>query len=472
MAGHELVAGIDSSTQSTKVLLMRTSDGSVVAQASAPHRDGTEIDPAQWWDALQQAGSGLLDRAAAIAVAGQQHGMVALDGAGEPVRPALLWNDLRSAPQAAEVVAHFGGAAACAAAIGTVPTAAITVTKLRWLAQHEPETATRVDAVLLPHDYLTWRLGDRRQMTTDHGDASGTGYYSPARRSWLPEVAAWALGRTEPPALPALAAPGDVVGRTRGGALLAAGTGDNMAAALGLGIEGGDVVVSIGTSGTAFTVARHASADPLGYVCGFANASGGYLPLVCTINAARMMTTTAALLGVELTEFSDLALAAEPGAGGVTFLPYLDGERTPNRPDASGVLHGITSRTTRAEVARAAVEGLLCSLADAVDALGTADAADAAGTPGTRPQRILLIGGGARSEAVCRIAPSIFGMPIEVPEPGEYVARGAARQAAWALSGAEDPPDWPAPPCAEFDGPSAPHIRQRYGALRDRTEGW
>lgn len=460
MTSETLVAGIDSSTQSTKVLLVRADDGTVVDQASAPHPPGTEVDPAAWWDALQQAGSHLLERAAAVAVAGQQHGMVALDAAGAVVRPALLWNDLRSAAEASEVIEHLGGVQDCAEAIGSVPTASITVTKLRWMSRHEPDNAARTAGVLLPHDYLTWLLGSRQEMTTDHGDASGTGYYSPAKRAWLPEVAAWALGREQPPALPRLAGPAEGVGRTPTGALLAAGTGDNMAAALGLGIAGGDVVVSIGTSGTAFATCAEPSADPTGQVCGFADATGAYLPLVCTINAARILGSVADLLGVDHDEFAALALSAPPGAGGLTLLPYLDGERTPNRPNATGVLRGLTSATSRADLARAAVEALLCSLADAVDAL-----------PIT-PERILLIGGGARNRAVQELAPQVWGTPVAVPQPAEYVALGAARQAAWALAGTPSPPAWPAAATERLTGESVPQVRERYGALRNETADW
>src|ERR1700712_1103327 len=275
-----LVAGIDSSTQSTKVLLVRASDGKVVDQGSAPHPGGTEVHPDAWWDALLQAGSGLLSRASAIGVGGQQHGMVALDADGELVREALLWNDLRSAPQIETVVGPLGGPQACADEIGSVPPASFTITKLRWMAEHEPANAARTKAVLLPHDWLTWQLGGRREMTTDHGDASGTGYYSPATRAWRPDIAAWALGRSQAPRLPRLAGPAEIVGRTAAGAVISAGTGDNMAAAFGLGIGPGDVVVSIGPSGTAFCIADAPTAEPTGSVSGFADASGHYLPLV------------------------------------------------------------------------------------------------------------------------------------------------------------------------------------------------
>ncbi|SDO76140.1 xylulokinase [Nakamurella panacisegetis] len=455
-----LVAGIDSSTQSTKILLVRASDGVVVDQASAPHPNGTSVNPDAWWDALQQAGSGLLERASAIGVGGQQHGMVALDATGAVVRDALLWNDLRSAPQADSVVEHLGGPQACADEIGSVPTASFTVTKLRWMAEHEPENAARTAAVLLPHDWLTWKLSGETEMTTDHGDASGTGYYSPMRRAWIPEIAAWALGRTAAPVLPRLVAPGAVASRTPDGTILSAGTGDNMAAALGLAIGPGDVVVSIGTSGTAFCVASQACADPTGSVSGFADATGQYLPLVCTINASRILSVVGGLLGVDHAEFARLALAGDVGAGGLTLLPYLDGERTPNRPSASGVFSGLTSGATRENFARAAVEALLCSLADAVDALGV------------KPTRVLMIGGGAKNPAVQQLAPGVFGQAVRVLEAGEYVALGAARQAAWALSGGQALPEWAPAPYQEFTGEPTPQVRVAYDALRDATVGW
>ena len=453
-----LVAGIDSSTQSTKVLLVRAEDGVVVDQASAPHPGGTEVDPQAWWEALQQAGSGLLERAAAIGVGGQQHGMVALDAAGEVIRPALLWNDLRSVKQAAEVVEHLGGPQATADTIGYLPSASVTVTKLRWLSENEPDNAARVESVLLPHDWLNWRLAGGGEPATDHGDASGTGYYSPRDRAWLPDLAEWAVGR--PVSLPRVAAPSEFVGQTADGIPLSAGTGDNMAAAFGLDLQPGDVVVSIGTSGTAFKVTDEPAADPTGGVSGFCDASGRYLPLACTVNASRVLSLVGELLGVDHDEFARLALSARPGAGGLVMLPYLDGERTPNRPDATGAFRGLTSGATRADLARAAVEGLLCSLADAMDALG--------GTP----KRVLLIGGASRNPAVQQLAPTLLGVPVDMPEPGEYVAIGAARQAAWALSGAAQPPTWTAVPSQRFEGEPDTEVRAQYAAFRDETAGW
>jgi xylulokinase len=456
-----LVAGVDSSTQSTKILLCRAEDGAVVARASAPHPGGTECDPAAWWSALQQADDGLLSRAAAVAVAGQQHGMVVVDQAGDVIRPALLWNDLRSAAAAEALIAERGGPAWWAENTGSVPNASFTVTKLRWLAEHEPGNAARVTRVMLPHDWVTWRLGGTEPVT-DRGDASGTGYYSPAAERWRPELAAAALGHE--PGLPRVAKPAEAVGETATGAVLAPGTGDNMGAALGLGLEPGELVISIGTSGTAYAVTMVPAADASGAVAGFADATGRFLPLVATVNAGLVLAATASLIGTDLAGLDARALAAAPGAGGITLLPYLDGERTPNRPAATGVLRGLTTQNaTSQNLARAAVEAVLASLAEAADLLAA---------QGVQRHRVLLIGGGARSPAVRAIAPGIFGVPVAVPEPEEYVALGAARQAAWVLAGTPAPPDWPRRGVIECTGPPQPAIRDNLAALREATATW
>ncbi|MFI9508273.1 xylulokinase [Nocardia sp. NPDC052566] len=453
------VAGVDSSTQSCKIVVCDAENGAVLAQRQAPHPDGTEVDPEAWWAALCSAGDGLLDRVDAIAVAGQQHGLVALDDGGRPVRDALLWNDTRSAFAATQLVGELGGPQAWATAVGSVPLAAFTVAKLRWLADNEPEAADRTRRVVLPHDYLTWRLRGQAsaEPTTDRGDASGTGYWSPATGDYREDLLALAFrGRT--PALPRVAGPAEVVGHTASGALIAAGTGDNAGAALGLGIGDGDVVVSLGTSGTVYARTATPSADPTAAVAGFADATGAYLPLVCTLNAARVLNSAADLLGVDLTRLETLARQSVPGAGGVVLLPYLTGERTPNLPHATGSLHGLRPETMRpSTIARAAYEGMLCNMADALDHL----------QPTAAPiGRILLIGGAARSPLVAEIAAQIFGTTITVPTPNEYVALGAARQAAWALSGKPEPPPWPARTTAEIPAPTDPgpghHIRVQY----------
>jgi xylulokinase len=302
-------------------------------------------------------------------------------------------------------------------------------------------------------------------LVTDRGDASGTGYFSPASGEWLPDLVKAAIGHQL--LLPRVARPAEVTGETSWGAVVSAGTGDNMGAALGLGLGPDDVAVSIGTSGTAFAVSEVPAADPSGAVAGFADATGRFLPLVCTINAGLVLSAVAALLGTDLAGFDAMALAAQPGAGGVTLLPYLDGERTPDRPGSTGVLRGLTTHNaTRENLARATVEAVLASLADAADLLA------AHGAPGAASRRVLLIGGGARSPAVRQIAPGIFGCQVSVPEPEEYVALGAARQAAWALAGTPEPPPWPARPATIHDGAPQPQIRERHAALRDDTATW
>jgi xylulokinase len=401
-------------------------------------------------------------------VGGQQHGMVTLDDAGEVVRPALLWNDTRSAAAARDLVDELGGPAAWAQAVGSVPVASFTVTKLRWLAQHEPQLADRVHEVLLPHDWLTARiLGDGAirpgTAVTDRGDASGTGYWSPGTNRYRPDLLELAFGRQV--AVPPVLGPSVAAGETSGGMLVAVGTGDNMGAALGLGLEPGDVVVSLGTSGTVFGVHTAPTTDPTGTVAGFADATGLFLPLVCTLNAARVLTAAAAMLGTDLAGLDRLAMSAEPGAGGLALLPYLDGERTPDLPDATGTLGGLTrANATAQNLARAAVEGMLCGLADGMDALGA---------QGLQARRVLLIGGAARSSSVQEVAPSIFGAPVTVPAHLEYVAIGAARQAAWALQsrdGKADLPQWaPTTSSARSSGDAAAgeRVRSAYRELRE-----
>ena len=413
---------------------------------------------------------------AAMAVGAQQHGMVCLDETGEVVRPALLWNDTRSAAAADELVAELGpgeaGRRAWAEAVGTVPVAAFTVTKLRWLAENEPDSARRVAAVCLPHDWLTWRLAGcgpaaRKQagrealerLVTDRGDASGTGYWSPATGAYRHDLFERGLGHGA--LLPRVLGPSEKAGATPAGTLLGPGTGDNAAAALGLGAGPGDVVVSIGTSGTVFAVAERPTADPRGFVAGFADATGRFLPLVCTLNAARVLDAACSLLGVDHAELSRLALQAPAGCDGLVLVPYLEGERTPNRPDSTGAIHGLRLATARpGHLARAAVEGMLCLLADGLDALLG---------QGVEISRVVLIGGGSRSEAVRRIAPAVFGRPVVAAAEGEYVADGAARQAAWVLAGSEAPPVWVAERNIDLEADPTPWVRERYGEVRDLT---
>jgi xylulokinase len=472
-----LVAGVDSSTQTCKVVIRDADSGALVRSGRASHAAGTEVDPERWWDALQiaVADAGGLADVAALSVGGQQHGMVALDADGAVVRDALLWNDTRSAAAARDLVRELGdgdpdaGAAAWAQAIGSVPVASFTVTKLRWLRDAEPLNAARVAAVALPHDWLTWRLAGHgpgsgaaglAALTTDRSDASGTGYWSPVGDGYRADLLELALGHGA--VVPRVVAAGARAGITPDGQVLGAGAGDNAAAALGLGMVEGDVAVSIGTSGVVSAVSATPTADTSGLVTGFADATGAFLPLACTLNASRVLDAAARILGVDHAGLSALALAAPPGAGGLVFVPYLEGERTPNKPEATGALHGLQlANTTPAHVARAAVEGMLCALADGLDALRT---------QGVPVHRLFLIGGGAQSEAVRRIAPAVLGLDVVVPPPGEYVADGAARQAAWALAGSVRPRAWASSSDVEtYSAASTPGVREQYAAVRELT---
>jgi xylulokinase len=462
-----LVAGVDSSTQSCKVVVRDLATGETVREGRATHPSGTEVDPEGWWVALQSAiavAGGLAD-VAAIAIAGQQHGMVVLDERGEVIRPALLWNDTRSARAASDLIDEFG-ASTMARRTGSVPVASFTATKLRWLRDAEPDNAARVAAVALPHDWLTWRLRGfgpanprLHELTTDRSDASGTSYWNPDTGEYDQELLVAALGHTV--VLPRVLGPTESAGVVAGtSVVVAAGTGDNAGAALGLGASSGDVVISIGTSGTVFAVTETAVQDESGTVAGFADATGRFLPLVATLNAARILDVMADLLGVDHSELGELAAEAQPGSGGIVLQPYFEGERTPNLPDATATVFGMTlSNTTRANLARASIEGMLCGLADGLDAVTAL---------GVGASRILLIGGAALNPAVQRVATEVFALPVVVPLPGEYVAAGAARQAAWALTGVL--PEWSTLIAAEFEPRYVAAIRQQYGAHRATSD--
>ncbi|MFD8271224.1 xylulokinase [Streptomyces flaveolus] len=428
-----LVVGVDTSTQSTKALVVDAATGRVVASGQAPHTvssgAGRESDPRQWWDALRTALDQCGDaarEAAAVSIGGQQHGLVTLDAAGDPVRPALLWNDVRSAPQARRLIEELGGAKAWAERTGSVPSASFTVTKWAWLAENEPEAVRAVKAVRLPHDYLTERLTG--EGTTDRGDASGTGWWASGTETYDEET----LARVglDPALLPRMVRPGEVAGTVRDshdlpfskGTLVAGGTGDNAAAALGLGVRPGVPVMSLGTSGTVYAVSQRRPADPTGTVAGFADARGDWLPLACTLNCTLAVDRVAALLGLDRE-------AVEPGTD-VTLLPYLDGERTPNLPHSSGLLYGLRHDTTAGQLLQAAYDGAVHSLLGALDLVLDADADPSA--------PLLLIGGGARGTAWQQTVRRLSGRPVQIPEARELVALGAAAQAAGLLTG-EDP---------------------------------
>ena len=434
-----LAAGVDSSTQSTKVELRDIDSGELVARATASHPPTSppvsEQHPEAWWTALVECFAQLSTHSrdvVAISVAGQQHGLVLLDDHGVPLRPAKLWNDTASAPQADRLVAEYG-AASWAQACGSVPVASFTITKLAWVVEHEPELVDRIARIMLPHDYLTWRLTGRH--VTDRGDASGTGWFDPRAnvyRDDLLEQAGVVNAKAWRSRLPEVLVPDAIAGQVSGesaselglgaGVVVGPGSGDNMGAALGLGLRPGDVVISLGTSGTVYAVSLTATTDESGAVAGFADASGNFLPLVCTLNATKVTDTVARWLGVDAAGLAALALAAPPAAESPVLVPYFDGERTPNLPEATGVFTGLRNSTSREDLALAAHDGVLCGLLAGFDAL-TAAGVDASG-------RLLLIGGGARSAAYRQRAADLRNAPVIVPDDDETVAAGAAVQAA------------------------------------------
>jgi len=462
-----LIAGVDSSTQSVKVVIREAESGGLIREGRASHPEGSEVDPEHWWQGLQKAitEAGGLEDVAAISVGGQQHGLVTLDGDGAVIRPALLWNDTRSAEAAADLNREVGGGQAMADAVGSVLVASFTASKVRWMADHEPELADRIAAISLPHDWLSWKLQgatDFSQLFTDRSDASGTGYFDPTTSAYRRDILARALKSDREIYLPRIIASNEFGGVSTTGVKIGAGAGDNAGAAFGVQATTGDVVVSLGTSGTAFSVSATPTHDGSGAVAGFADVTGNFLPLVCTLNAARILDAATRILGVDFDRLSTLALSAPAGANGLTLLPYFEGERTPNRPDATGVFAGLNLTNSNPEsIARAMIEGMLSGLADAVDALSQL---------GVAINRIFLVGGAAKNPAVGQIASSLFGREVVIPPAGEYVADGAARQAAWALLG--HAPLWDLGKVTHVQSDPTPHVLDKYRTLRDATVNW
>ncbi|MEI7030250.1 xylulokinase [Streptomyces pratensis] len=449
MPSPAVVVGVDSSTQSTKAAFIDAATGEQLAVGRSPHvvtgeAGARESDPEIWWRALGEAvaaglsASGLPARAVTgIAVAGQQHGLVVLDGTGRPLRTALLWNDTRSAPQAAALTEALGGPGAWTARTGSVPVAAITASKWQWLREKDPASAAAAAAVRLPHDFLTERLAG--VAATDPGDASGSGWYSTATGAYDP-VLLDLLG-LDAALLPAVAP----TGATRIGSLtaaaasalglppgiaVAAGTGDNMSAAVGLGLGGAGLLdhpaLSLGTSGTVFAASRTRPGSTA--LSGFAAADGTYLPLACTLNCTLAVDKVASLLGLDRED-------ATPG-GEAVLLPYLDGERTPDLPTASGLLTGLRHDTTPHRLLGAAYEGAAVTVLRALDELSRACGLDP-DAPEIAARPLRLIGGGARGRMWVETVRRLSGRPLVLPGSEELVALGAAALAASAAGGGD-----------------------------------
>jgi xylulokinase len=429
---RQLVCGVDCSTQGTKVLVVDVEIGEIVGSGRAEHsvsgRDGArETDPEEWWRALASAldQTGCKDDIAAISIGAQQHGLVVIDKAGRPLRRAILWNDVRSAPDSLAIISALGGPARTAELIGSLPLAAFTVTSWAWLRRMEPEIVARVSGVRLPHDWLTERLTGN--AVTDRGDVSGTGWWSTATEAYVPEVLDNPLVQLAPESVPRVLQATEAAGKIRAEAaqqlglstevIVGPGTGDNPAAALAIGLRMGEPAMSLGTSGTVYTKSSERSADPTGVVVGMADATGQFLPLACTLNCTLAVDRVAAWMSLDREDVADSTRAV--------VLPYLDGERTPNLPDSAGSIVGLRHDTSPREILLAAYEGAAWSLIEAMSALGPLD-------PGAP---IVLIGGGAQGAAWQKTVRRLSGRAVIVPDAKELVALGAAIQAAVVLTG-------------------------------------
>ncbi len=442
-----LVAGVDSSTQSCTVELRDADTGTLLGTGRSPHPPTqppvSEQDPADWWNAFRAALAGACADAGvtpaairAISVGAQCHGAVLLDDRDAVIRPAKLWNDTTSAEQAARLVDRFGREN-WVSTIGLTPTAALTISKLAWIADHEPGSLRRTAAVLLPHDWLTFRLTGRR--VTDRSDASGTGYFAASTGTWRTDLLTDLVSAEVPwpRLLPEVLGPDDPAGPVRADVarelglsadvVVGAGGGDQHLGAVGLGLRPGDVGYSLGTSGVVLATSATPVHDHTGWVDGVADATGHYLPLVCTLNCAKVTDSFARLLGVDVAELGRLALDCAPDAPRPTLVAYLDGERSPALPHAEGLLGGLTNAVTREGLALSAFEGVVAGLVRGQEALTAAGVA----TDG----EVVVTGGGARSPAYRQVLADMLSRSVTTRDVAEATARGACVQAAAVLAG-------------------------------------
>jgi len=437
--------GIDCGTQGTKALLIGE-DGRPLGRGYAPHalierETGAREQEPQWWvAALRQAVRQALAQAPnvkvlALGVSGQQHGLVVLDESGQVIRPAKLWNDTETAPQNAELVESLGGAEGCLQKIGIVPLTGYTASKLLWLRENEPENFARIRHILLPHDYLNfWLTG---QFAAEYGDASGTAFFDVRTRQWSREALDAIYGGSGLlwNALPRLHRAEEIIGTLRPevaaelglspDCVVSTGGGDNMMGAIGTGnVKQGVVTMSLGTSSTVYSYCDYPVSEPTGSVAPFCSSSGGWLPLVCTMNATNVVTQTLNLLGKTVEAIDPALSATRPGADGLSFIPFLNGERTPDLPRARGSIDGISSNNyTPDNLIRAVIEGVSFGVIRGLDLI----------LDGRKPEVILAIGGGARSTQWRQLLADATGAVIQVPVEEEAGCLGAAMQAMYAF---------------------------------------
>jgi len=446
MGSDQLFVGIDSGTQGTKGIVFSREDGRVLTEAYADHRmiegaGGRREQRPEWWiDAcaavlgrLLAHGSIAKERICAIGVSGQQHGMVPLDAHGNVIRPAKLWCDTETSFQSEEITESIGGNEAVIRLIGNSIAPGFTASKVLWLKQHEPGNYRRLAAILLPHDYINfWLTGEKK---AESGDASGTAYFDVRTRTWSDEILnaidnSGKLRECLPPLIPSDLPAGTIRPeiaekfQLNPDVLVSSGGGDNMMAAIGTGnVAPGIVTASLGTSGTVYTHSDRPVTDPSGEMAAFCSSSGGWLPLVCTMNVTVSTELTRELLGLNLAQMNALGADAPPGSEGILLLPYFNGERTPPLPDAKAVFYGLTSTNYRASnMIRAAMEGATFGLRYGLHILKK---------QGIDPTEIRLVGGGAKSSLWRQIVADVFHCPVVCPQSSEAGAIGAALQAMW-----------------------------------------
>ena len=439
-----LVVGIDAGTQSVKLVVYDPADRRVLATHGQAleliaRDDGSREQHPEWWiEAIRacfaKLGPTLRARVVAIGVSGQQHGFVPLDVAGKVLAPAKLWCDTSTQAECEEIMDAVGGAQQCVKLAGNPILAGYTASKLPWTRKHRPEAYARLASILLPHDYVNFWLTGERWM--EYGDASGTGWLNVRTRQWSKRLLAATDAQHDLSALlpPLVAADASfIISATIAEELglprnvrVSAGGGDNMMAAIGTGnVTPGVLSMSLGTSGTLFAYAAHPIVDEAGGWAAFCSSTGGWLPLICTMNCTVATETVAKAMGFSTREGDAVMAGTTPGAGGLVMLPFFNGERTPDLPHARGGLFNLDlNNFTRANVYRAAMEGATYALRNGYDLLQAA---------GMRFDAIRLTGGGSQSAAWRQMVADVFALPVEVPEQTEGAALGAALQALWAL---------------------------------------
>ncbi len=443
---NHLFLGIDCGTQGTKALILDSQSGQVLGQGSAPHtliqgeHGRREQDAAQWLQALTTATQQALAAAGVsgqqicgIGVSGQQHGLVLLDAQGQVLRPAKLWCDTESAPENRQLLEWMGGETGSLQRLGLVIAPGYTVSKLLWTRHHHRQVFERIAHILLPHDYLNYWLTGR--LCSEYGDASGTGYFNVRTRQWDLEILRYIdpegrLERALPELIDSRAPAGKLrpeIARLLGlnpEAVVSSGGGDNMLGAIGTGnIEPGIITMSLGSSGTVYAFDPQPQARPDAAVANFCSSSGGWLPLICTLNLTNVTGAIREVLGLSLDDFNQLARQAPIGAEGISMLPFLNGERVPALPGATGSIQGLTlTNFNQANLCRAAIEGTTFGLRFGLDLLRR---------DGLQSHTILLVGGGSKSSLWRQIVADIMDTRVICAEQSEAAALGAAIQAAW-----------------------------------------